>query len=162
MSLVPFEVYVRIRPFSQKEPREPSLLAVESSELTLQDPSGKFAKRYKFNGVFPPATPTSEVYRATLLRLLPSLNSGYNTTCFAYGSTGAGKTHTMFGDNSNEPGLTYLVLQDLFAGLAAAVKLSYLEIYNEHVNDLLSKESKDLLVNLLKYDPSLRPSADQC
>jgi len=62
--------------------------------------------------------------------------------------TGAGKTHTMFGQRG-EPGIANLVIQDLFAAEASEihqskVTVSFLEIYNEQVKDLLSESmSKD-------------------
>ena len=52
--------------------------------------------------------------------LIDNILNGYNGTVFAYGMTGAGKTHTMFGDLKNasvidyEPGITLLAIKDLF------------------------------------------------
>jgi kinesin family member 2/24 len=54
-----------------------------------------------------------DVYAATLEPLIKQIKSGFNVTCFAYGMTGAGKTHTMFGQRG-EPGIANLVIQDLF------------------------------------------------
>jgi kinesin family protein 18/19 len=62
--------------------------------------------------------------------------------------TGAGKTHTMFGQRG-EPGIANLVMQDLFVPetseiYQSKVTVSFLEIYNEQVKDLLSESmSKD-------------------
>ena len=61
---------------------------------------------------------------------------GYNGTIFAYGSTGSGKTYTMFG---NDDGLVPSVVQEIFAKLNPKDKLScsMLEIYRENLIDLL-------------------------
>lgn len=62
---------------------------------------------------------------------------GYNATVFAYGATGAGKTHTMLGDQK-EPGIMYHTMKEIFSVLddykvhrAYEIKISFLEIYNE-------------------------------
>lgn len=54
-----------------------------------------------------------QVYAATTRRLVQDVLKGYNATVFAYGATGAGKTHTMVGD-SVEPGIMVRALNDLF------------------------------------------------
>ncbi|KAG2330229.1 hypothetical protein Bca52824_001409 [Brassica carinata] len=61
-----------------------------------------------------------------------------------YGATGAGKTYTMLGTVEN-PGVMVLAIEDLFAKVRErrldgnhTVHLSYLEVYNETVRDLLS------------------------
>lgn len=65
-------------------------------------------------------------------------------TCFAYGMTGAGKTHTMFGTENEyrkELGIANLVIRALLCdetGTFKSVSVSFLEIYNEQVKDLLS------------------------
>ena len=50
--------------------------------------------------------------------MLPTILEGYNFTCFAYGMTGAGKTHTMFGDlyrsSTGEQGICFLTVAKLF------------------------------------------------
>lgn len=71
--------------------------------------------------------------------------SGYNATIFAYGVTGAGKTHTMIG-YQDEPGLMFYTVNHMFEGISAnsskkkaglpinsntKVEVSFLEIYNE-------------------------------
>lgn len=69
---------------------------------------------------------------------------GYNVCLLTYGQTGSGKTFTMMGDQS-QPGLIPLIVRDILRQkeqliserINCQVKVSYLEIYNEQVNDLL-------------------------
>lgn len=80
--------------------------------------------------------------------------NGFNAACFAYGQTGAGKTHTMIGNHyshMSEPGLTLLALNDIFSRLKEdrthfSVKISLYEIYNERVIDLLSDRLQNILI----------------
>jgi len=76
---------------------------------------------------------------------------GYNGTIFAYGQTGTGKTHTMSGveNNETEKGIMPRSFEDIFKNIKLdsnetqfLVRASYLEIYNEEIRDLLSKNPK--------------------
>ncbi|XP_078148535.1 kinesin-like protein KIN-8A isoform X2 [Carex rostrata] len=90
--------------------------------------------------------PTQLVKRRFMLplALVERVLQGQNGTVFCYGSTGAGKTYTMLGITDN-PGVMVLAIKDLFAKIrersldeAHSVSLSYLEVCNETVRDLLS------------------------
>lgn len=83
------------------------------------------------------------MYEATTRGLLDSVLDGYNATVFAYGATGCGKTHTITG-TVQEPGVIFLTMQELFERIGERTEdkvteicLSYLEIYNETIRDLL-------------------------
>ncbi|KAG7193670.1 uncharacterized protein KQ657_000355 [Scheffersomyces spartinae] len=72
------------------------------------------------------------------------LTDGYNGTVFAYGMTGSGKTYSMKG-NELDPGFVELAVNDLFNKIenetnskTHTVAISYLEIYNEKIIDLLN------------------------
>ncbi|NXK97621.1 KIF19 protein, partial [Formicarius rufipectus] len=104
-------------------------------------------KTFVFDVVFDSTATQEEVYVSTIKSLIEGVISGYNATIFAYGPTGTGKTYTMLGTDS-EPGIYVRALDDLFKGLEATaeemdytVSMSYLEIYNEAIRDLLNPSS---------------------
>ncbi|KAI1752645.1 kinesin motor domain-containing protein [Xylaria castorea] len=108
-------------------------------------PNGKKVKdqTFGFDRVFDDNTTQTEVYEATTKGLLDSILDGYNATVFAYGATGCGKTHTITG-TPQMPGIIFLTMQELFERINdcsdekhTEVSLSYLEIYNETIRDLL-------------------------
>lgn len=108
-------------------------------------PQGKRVKdqTFAFDRVFDDNTQQADVYEATTRPLLDSVLEGYNATVFAYGATGCGKTHTITGTVA-QPGIIFMTMQELFEKLEeiketkeTEVTLSYLEIYNETIRDLL-------------------------
>ncbi|XP_044508793.1 kinesin-like protein KIN-7K, chloroplastic isoform X2 [Mangifera indica] len=76
---------------------------------------------------------------------------GINGTIFAYGVTSSGKTHTMHGDQRS-PGIIPLAVKDAFSIIQETpnreflLRVSYLEIYNEVVNDLLNPAGQNLRI----------------
>lgn len=85
--------------------------------------------------------------------MIPSLLEGYNTSVMLYGVTGSGKTHTVFGDineeTPNEKGIINYALSELFKNLNGkkdVIKISYIEIYNENVKDLLGGGDQNMMV----------------
>jgi len=100
---------------------------------------------FKFDHVFQPSVSNYEVYDKVVKNLINSLMDGYNATVFAYGMTGSGKTYSMSG-TKNEPGVIPLSVSEIFKHIQNAdkeiytheLKVSYLEIYNEKIYDLLN------------------------
>lgn len=100
--------------------------------------------KFLFDRVFPNTLSTSDVFKDTTYSLINSLMDGYNCSVFAYGATGAGKTFTMTG-NSENPGITFLTMTELFHKQEELsterdfeLGITYLEVYNELVKDLLN------------------------
>eukprot|EP01043_Picozoa_sp_COSAG02_P073795 COSAG02_NODE_14501_length_1265_cov_2.277015_1_plen_259_part_10 len=83
--------------------------------------------------------------------VIDDVMGGFESTVFAYGQTGTGKTHTMEGDIHNEEqwGVIPRAASTIFKRLAkdtiveSSVTVSYLEIYNEELCDLLAQEGEE-------------------
>ncbi|CAM9377804.1 unnamed protein product, partial [Discosporangium mesarthrocarpum] len=122
-------------------------------------------KRYAFDYVFNKHDTQQAVYENTTKFLIQGVLDGFNATVFAYGCTGAGKTYTMIGTaQDGHEGIMVLTLQDLFKeqekagkeqGMKYSVTVSFLEVYNENVRDLLN-DSGDFLD--LREDPMKGPT----
>ncbi len=81
--------------------------------------------------------------------ILESVMEGYNGTIFAYGQTGTGKTFTMEGvDNEKDKGIVPRCIEWIFNNIKNytnqqfLVRVSFVEIYNEEVRDLMNKSAK--------------------
>jgi kinesin family member 18/19 len=112
-------------------------------------PQGKRVKdqTFGFDRIFDDNASQGDVYEGTTRTLLDSVLDGYNATVFAYGATGCGKTHTITG-TVQQPGIIFLTMQELFERISESsnekvseISLSYLEIYNETIRDLLAMDT---------------------
>ncbi|KAF6003978.1 hypothetical protein F1559_004585 [Cyanidiococcus yangmingshanensis] len=108
-----------------------------------------------FDHVFGKESTNEEVYRQVARPLVESALQGYNGTVFAYGQTSSGKTHTMWG-TERDPGVTRRAVRDLFdmarvmSQREFLVRVSYLEIYNETIRDLLHPQPATTNVRVLE------------
>ncbi|XP_037070212.1 kinesin-like protein KIF18B [Pollicipes pollicipes] len=99
--------------------------------------------QYMFDRVFHPHHSNQQLFEATTKDVVDTVIEGFNCSVFAYGSTGAGKTHTMLGA-AGEPGIIFLTVMELYSRIEAMsdkhceVSVSYVEVYNETVTDLLT------------------------
>ena len=147
-------VAIRIRPLNKNEfqisPIEgvkvinnSSLLVTTDSSLNNKKSNQIKEQQFFFDHVFDKNTSQQEIYENTTKNLLLGIIEGFNATVFAYGATGSGKTYTMLG-TSNEKGIMTRSISDLFILLNSyknkefKMKVSYIEIYNEIIRDLLA------------------------
>ena len=107
---------------------------------------------FAFDAVYAPGSTNKEVFEGTTKDLVSTIFSGYNCSVFAYGATGAGKTFTMLGGR-DQPGITFLTMKEIYTHIESVseektceIGISYLEVYNETVMDLLNPGSQNLNV----------------
>ncbi|KAL2000591.1 hypothetical protein VTN02DRAFT_2876 [Thermoascus thermophilus] len=104
---------------------------------------GKESGDYYYDNVFTAYDNNAKVYDASAKRLVRRVMEGYHGTVFAYGMTGTGKTFSMQG-TATSPGVIPLAITDIFSYIRETphreflLRVSYLEIYNEKIHDLLS------------------------
>jgi hypothetical protein len=119
-------------------------------ELDRVGPSGKETKPFIFDSIFDSRATQEDVF-ADCKDLVQSAVDGYNVTVFAYGQTGAGKTHTMYG-TSEDPGLAPLSIKALFETIrkeektgqkSFKVKAYMVELYKQDLIDLLDERGQD-------------------
>ena len=148
-------VAIRVRPLNQIELEVTSVEGIKivnsNSLIVSSDPNSVNKKtnlikehQFFFDYVFSQTATQEEVYKNTTQNLLPGIIEGYNATVFAYGATGSGKTYTMLGTIQKE-GIMTRSIKDLFKLLNSQknkefkIDVSYIEIYNEIIRDLLSE-----------------------
>ncbi|CAH0557067.1 unnamed protein product [Brassicogethes aeneus] len=149
-------VYVRVRPLSKKEidTRLQSIVTCKDKKIQLKE------KLYSFDGVFSPASSQLSLYTNVVEPMIDDVIKGYNCTVFAYGQTGSGKTFTMSGGDSqcdenwkNDVDAGFIpraagnIIEKInLISSECAVRVSYLELYNEEIRDLLSDDVSNLMI----------------
>ncbi|KAG0044527.1 hypothetical protein BGZ83_010252 [Gryganskiella cystojenkinii] len=153
-------VSVRVRPFSVPELRvaggPAEVWAVhEASRISYADEYTMAARRAAVDYSYDHALTGSDneiIYNSSVKNLVQSAMEGFNGTVFAYGQTSSGKTYTMSG-TERQPGITPRAVEDVFKYIREnserefLLRVSYLEIYNESIRDLLSPEAIDLRIH---------------
>lgn len=154
------KVAVRCRPLSPKEVKDQRKSIVEvkpdRGEIIVRNPKGdpsESPKIFTFDYVYGPDALQKNIYDESAFSIVESVLEGYNGTIFAYGQTGTGKTFTMEGyqDNPQHLGIIPRAFSHIFqyinstAGSQYLVRVSFLEIYNEEIRDLLAKNVKNRL-----------------
>uniref|UniRef100_A0A5F4W7Y8 Kinesin-like protein KIF16B n=1 Tax=Callithrix jacchus TaxID=9483 RepID=A0A5F4W7Y8_CALJA len=162
------KVAVRVRPLNRREKdlEAKFIIQMEKSKTTITNlkiPEGgtgdsgrERTKTFTYDFSFYSADTKSPdyvsqemVFKTLGTDVVKSAFEGYNACVFAYGQTGSGKSYTMMG-NSGDSGLIPRICEGLFSRINETTKwdeasfrteVSYLEIYNEHVRDLLRRKS---------------------
>eukprot|EP01084_Bolivina_argentea_P164502 286004_1 len=146
------QVAVRIRPFNRADGANPEQVVHADHEEIVVQPKTKDGRprSFMFDHVFTGAQ--SEVYQAIGVPLLEDGFTGFNTCVFAYGQTGSGKTYSIQGEEGDAEGLLPRLCRDMLELQAAKMEadttlnikltMSFLEIYNEKIRDLLVKQTK--------------------
>jgi len=149
-------VCVRVRPMADSEIADGQTQVVACDldapgKIHLTRPSGgavepnRKQETFVFDTVLPGSAGQAAVYNLIGSPLVASLAAGYHSCIMAFGATGCGKSHTIFGGPGEARGLLPRLSEKLFAAMDAVdgktiATLSYLELYNDKVRDLLHPE----------------------
>ncbi|XP_030388492.1 kinesin-like protein KIF13A isoform X2 [Scaptodrosophila lebanonensis] len=159
MSSDKIKVAVRVRPFNRREIElgTKCIVEMEKQQTILQNPptldkiERKQPKTFAFDHCFYSLSPEDDnfasqetVFDCVGRDILDNAFQGYNACIFAYGQTGSGKSYTMMGSQESK-GIIPRLCDKLFSAIANKstpdlmykVEVSYMEIYNEKVHDLL-------------------------
>jgi len=153
-------VAVRVRPLNSSEDSGSavSLLSTPAVAVKARD---KQIKTFAYDSCFGPSCGQGQVYADFCSDLVESALDGYNSCLFAYGQTGAGKSHTMMG-YGDDPGVIPRAVENIFEQKERfkasgrdelRVWASFVEIYNEQIRDLLDPGSSK---SPSRETPSLR------
>ncbi|KAK5555705.1 hypothetical protein LTR46_006146 [Exophiala xenobiotica] len=179
------KVVVRVRPFNTREldRHAKCIVQMQKAQTVLQPPpeaeerlrkvgkgssehqrTFKFDKSYwSFNKADPHYAGQDDLFDDLGVPLLDNAFQGYNNCIFAYGQTGSGKSYSMMG-YGEEAGVIPRICREMFEringaqsdpNLTCTVEVSYLEIYNERVRDLLNPATKGNL--RVREHPSTGP-----
>ncbi|KAI5794072.1 hypothetical protein FPQ18DRAFT_366872 [Pyronema domesticum] len=166
------KVVVRVRPFNSREKERGAkcIVQMKDTQTVLTPPAGSenkagakggaknhgpqvfnFDRSYwSFSKNDPTYAGQDNLYQDLGEPLLDNAFGGYNNCIFAYGQTGSGKSYSMMG-YGEEYGVIPKICQNMFERINVAqkdphlkctVEVSYLEIYNERVRDLLNPSTK--------------------
>ncbi|KAG6533292.1 hypothetical protein ZIOFF_007158 [Zingiber officinale] len=160
------QVAIRIRPLSSSE-----ISLQGHSRCVRQDNcqtiawTGHPESRFTFDLIADEHVSQEKLFKVSGVPMVENCVAGYNSCMFAYGQTGSGKTHTMIGDieggtrrHSVNCGMTPRVFEHLFSRiqkekedrrdekLQFTCRCSFLEIYNEHILDLLNPSCVNLQI----------------
>lgn len=104
--------------------------------------------QYTFDRVYSAEDNNELLYKESIEKEMENAMNGYNTSIMLYGVTGSGKTHTVFGNlgyrdmnsSSSENGVIYYCFEYLMKLQGIECAMTYVEIYNEQVKDLLGTD----------------------
>ncbi|XP_034688393.1 kinesin-like protein KIN-5D [Vitis riparia] len=152
------QVLLRCRPLSEDELRVNTPVVISCHEnrrevCAVQNIANKQIDRtFMFDKVFGPTSQQKDLYDQAVSPIVNEVLEGYNCTIFAYGQTGTGKTYTMEGgarkkngEFPNDAGVIPRAVRQIFDILEAqnaeySMKVTFLELYNEEITDLLAPE----------------------
>uniref|UniRef100_A0A914PJT1 Kinesin-like protein n=1 Tax=Panagrolaimus davidi TaxID=227884 RepID=A0A914PJT1_9BILA len=165
------QVAIRIRPINEMEKGEKGKSIAHCDRVTKMVTMNALKEQKlfgPFDAVYGAEASQTDIYMDIVNPLIQEVLSGYNCTVFAYGQTGTGKTFTMEGrhDESNEysweedptAGIIPRALHHIFSELTAlalddyCVRVSYVELYNEELYDLLATGNVEDQTRLRIFD----------
>ncbi|KAF2225135.1 kinesin-like protein [Elsinoe ampelina] len=163
-------VFCRVRPALENDVEDKARIGfpdaeTDSKEVAIQGPEQKSAlgnvttsnHAFTFDRVFAPKSQNAEIFDE-ISQLVQSALDGYNVCIFCYGQTGSGKTYTMSSIDGMIPRAVTQIYDTAKSleekGWRYSMEGSFIEVYNETLNDLLGKaEDWEKKKHEIKHDP---------
>ncbi|KAG5437983.1 hypothetical protein PCANB_000329 [Pneumocystis canis] len=145
-------VLCRVRPLLDHEKHENAL-----ADIKYPDES-KEGREIEISGQTIESSCSNDAVFDEISQLIQSALDGYNVCIFAYGQTGSGKTYTMCSEDGMIPRAVHQIYDTAHAliekGWCYTMEGQFLEIYNEHINDLLGNPDEfDKKKHEIRHDP---------
>ncbi|GJN36240.1 hypothetical protein PR202_gb25082 [Eleusine coracana subsp. coracana] len=154
------QVILRCRPLSDEETKSNTPVVISCNErrrevaATQIIANKQIDRTFAFDKVFGPSSKQKDLFEQSISPIVNEVLEGYNCTIFAYGQTGTGKTYTMEGGGTRktkngelptDAGVIPRAVRQIFDILEAqcaeySMKVTFLELYNEEITDLLAPE----------------------
>jgi kinesin family protein 3/17 len=155
------KVAVRLRPMSntERDAGYDHIVRIDSTDavVNVKNATGQTVS-FRYDFAFPEGISQEEIYEKTSAPIVSGVLEGFNGTIFAYGQTGTGKTYSMDGKDGDHRGITPRAFEHIFDYLAANqdshqffLSVTYVEIYNDKLRDLLATTVNDGL--RIREDP---------
>ncbi|KRY56074.1 [Pyruvate dehydrogenase (acetyl-transferring)] kinase, mitochondrial, partial [Trichinella britovi] len=155
-------VAIRVRPVLETDPDKMPycnrVVHVNQKLSSIRIMKGKVGQEFKFSHCFDSHSQQEDIFNELSEPLITQLLRGINCTLMAYGQTGSGKTYSMMG-SSTKPGIIPRICEKLKIRLCenepeilSKLKMSYYEIYNEKIYDLLANGDKSCSLKV-REDP---------
>ncbi|CAO3700031.1 unnamed protein product [Rhizopus microsporus] len=155
MSVCTVRVALRVRPLLEKEETKSCITFIPNQPQVIVDQNRQFT----FDHVYSPSVTQEEVYLSCIQPLFDQFVKGYNATVLAYGQTGSGKTYSMGTSyHQQDPkhyGIVPRFAENLFywiqtqtnnSNTSYKVRISFLELYNEDLIDLLNINNNSITI----------------
>ena len=138
-------VYIRLKP---SENKDESIFSFDNKTIT----NSRTNSVMTFDNIISESQTNNDLFENIIKQNMASLLKGINISIIAYGQTNSGKTFTIKGEPKENDGLIFLCIKEIFNLLNSkeslitkpVVKISYYEIYNETINDLIDTNKKNL------------------
>lgn len=173
------QVILRCRPLSDDETKSNTPVVISCNErrrevaATQVIANKQIDRTFAFDKVFGPSSKQKDLFEQSISPIVYEVLEGYNCTIFAYGQTGTGKTYTMEGGGTRktknaelptDAGVIPRSVRQIFDILEAqcaeySMKVTFLELYNEEITDLLAPEEPKFPVLPVSEDKTKKPIA---
>lgn len=173
------QVILRCRPLSDEETKSNTPVVISCNErrrevaATQVIANKQIDRTFAFDKVFGLSSKQKDLFEQSISPIVHEVLEGYNCTIFAYGQTGTGKTYTMEGGGTRkaksgelptDAGVIPRSVRQIFDILEAqcaeySMKVTFLELYNEEITDLLAPDEPRFPVLPVSEDKTKKPIA---